>query len=100
MNGSKGLPSLVRYVYSAIIAKCPKDALSAIQGFGTMKERVINQLKVALADANKLNYRGGVDGQLRYKSELEADELARSTYNEIKKNIENWAKQQSWWCDP
>ena len=72
----------------------------AIQGFGTMEERVINQLTVALDGANKLKYRGGVDGQLRYKSELEADEQARSTYDEIKKNIENWKKQQSWWCIP
>ena len=72
----------------------------AIQVFGTMDVRVKNQLNAALTNANILKYLEGVDGQLRYKSELKADEQARSTYDEIKKNNGNWAKQQSWWCIP
>ncbi|WP_337871676.1 hypothetical protein, partial [Ignavibacterium sp.] len=99
-NGSKGFRALALYKYSAIIAKCPEDALVAVQGTGTMEERVKIQLDAALTVANDLKSLGGQDNQGRYNSELEADEYARPKYDEIKTNIENWAKQQSWWCDP
>lgn len=99
-NGSKGFRALMKYKYSAIIAKCPEDALVVVQGTGTMEERIKIQLDAALTTANDLVSLGGQDNQGRDNSELEADELARPVYDEIKRNIENWAKQQSWWCIP
>ncbi len=99
-NGIKGFRALVKYKYSAIVAKCPEDALIAVQGTGTMEERIKIQLDAALTLANDLVSLGGQDNQGRDNSDLEADELARPKYDEIKTNIENWAKQQSWWCIP
>jgi hypothetical protein len=99
-NGSKGFRALALYKYSAILAKCPEDALAAVQGTETMEERVKIQLDAALTIANDLVSLIGQDNQGRDKSELEADELARPKYDEIRTNLKNWAKQQSWWCIP
>jgi hypothetical protein len=99
MNGKYGLPALVAYNYSAKLAKCPEDALNAIQRTGTLKERVKIQLDVALRRASDLQSVGGKDRLGRFYSEIEVYELARWKYDEIKIAIMNWAKQQSWWCE-
>jgi hypothetical protein len=104
MNGPDGLPKLAKYdKYYLNVYKCPEDVLNALWGKGgkviKLKEQLRNELSNALQTASKLKPLGGVDGQLRYYSELEADELARPTYDKIKTNIRNWAVQQSWWCN-
>lgn len=104
MNGPDGLPNLARYnKFSLIVYKCPEDVLNALWGKGgrvvAMKKQIENELAIVLNTASDLEIIGGYDGQLRIKSELEADELSRTTYDEIKKSINNWAKQQSWWCN-
>ena len=105
MNGQDGLPSIAIYdKYFLNVYKCPEDALNALFAKGgkviKMKDQIKNSMYNQLTNASNLKRVGSVDGQLRYNSELEADELARPKYDEIKKNIENWAKQQSWWCIP
>ncbi len=104
MNGPEGLPKLAKFNdYNLNVYKCPEDVLNSLTGTPgkvvKLKDRIKNQLNVELKNADKLRILGGVDGQLRYKSELEADELSRTTYDEIKENIKNWAKQQNWWCN-
>ena len=105
MNGQDGLPKLVEYndLYLNVY-KCPEEVLNSLTGTSgkvvKLKDRIKIQLNKELKDADKLKTLGGVDGQLRWKSELEADELSRPKYDEIKTNIENWAKLQSWWCIP
>jgi hypothetical protein len=106
-EGKYGIKSLATYTemvpYSSY--KCPEKVLSAKFGSGknyaTLQEKLKWQFIKALSDANNLHNRGGYqmkNGCLKPSSEFEADELVRWKYDEIKKNIKNWAKQQSWWC--
>lgn len=100
MNGPLALKSLETFKLEKTIQgayKCPEDALAQ------QKDRVRELLNTALYSANNLKRQGGYAvkfGCQDANSEFEADELARPKYDEIKKSIENWAKQQSWWCIP
>ena len=94
MNGQDGLQLLSAYYLektSAGAYKCPVDALNAEFGFGNNKIKYVEQIYKILNDelkyANDLERRGGYDvknGCFVPKSELEADELTRTEYDEIK----------------
>jgi len=105
MNGPNGLPKLVEYndLYLNVY-KCPEDVLNSLTGTSgkvvKLKDRIKNQLNEELKNADKLKSLGGINDQFRWKSELEVYYLASPKYDGIKKNIENWAKHQSWWCIP
>ena len=108
MNGPDGLVKLADYDdFNMTIYKCPEDVLNSFMGTGSqvmkVKDNIKERLSNVLSYANDLEKRGGyklVKGSFVPNSELEADKLAREEYNKIKKRIENWAKQQSWWCIP
>ena len=71
---------------------CPENALNQ------MRMPIQNSLASKLTEANDLKTHLGVDSVTgQPKSELAADKAAQSVYKAIKKNIENWAKQQSWY---
>ena len=106
MNGPDGLVKLAEYDdYIMTVYKCPEDVLNSLTGKGStvkLKDHIKKKLSNVLSDANNLERRGGykvVKGSFIPNSELEADELARGEYDKIKKRINNWAKQQSWWCE-
>nr|HMN25642.1 hypothetical protein [Ignavibacteriaceae bacterium] len=73
--------------------KCPEDALNAKKQ--EIKE-LINDFLYMINDLKTLMNKNNTG---KYISEIEADKVASLEYEKIKTRIQNWAIQQSWWCE-
>lgn len=93
----------IRKIYRGIVDfPCPEDALD-ISAKARIKAEIrkgVNRgqnIKKIMGDQEIVTLRG--NKFIVPKSELEADRFASELYQTIKKNIYNWAKQQSWYIN-
>ena len=94
-NGAGGFGRLKsKKIEKSDVNKCPEHALNKNEF------DIRDNLKFDLENYfNALEKLMGYDKGGYSIAELDADELVRPIYDEIKKNIKNWASQQSWWCE-
>ena len=93
MNGVNGLQQLQLDDYKILKEdyNCPEDAIKK-------KKRGIYQLlHEALEEGKNLDQEFGIHHSGVSWHELLAEESAQETYKQIRKNIMNWAKNQTWW---